>query len=196
MPPWPPRSQPHTSNGIASNTNSSHIDTNRPLPPLPPTSLDLDIPTLYPYRRADAEATPAKHGRSFSHPFPFFGGGGKRSDKRNVSRNKINLDATDGDESIGDGRSNRSSNVPSRNPSGNAGSEPMTGRCIACDSVVRWPRDLKVFRCTICLTINDLEPNQETCQHPLGTTQNKTHALLAIPRKGTYRFETVTVVRG
>ena len=34
----------------------------------------------------------------------------------------------------------------------------MTGKCVTCDSTVRWPQDLKVFRCTTCLTINDLEP--------------------------------------
>lgn len=28
---------------------------------------------------------------------------------------------------------------------------------MACNSTVRWPQDLKVFRCTTCLTINDLE---------------------------------------
>lgn len=29
---------------------------------------------------------------------------------------------------------------------------------MTCDSTVRWPQDLKTFRCTTCLTINDLEP--------------------------------------
>jgi len=34
----------------------------------------------------------------------------------------------------------------------------MVGPCMTCDSVVRWPKDLMVFRCTVCLTINDLKP--------------------------------------
>ncbi len=34
----------------------------------------------------------------------------------------------------------------------------MTGKCMTCDSMVRWPKELKVFRCTVCLTINDLKP--------------------------------------
>lgn len=34
----------------------------------------------------------------------------------------------------------------------------MTGKCMTCDSTVRWPKELKVFRCTVCLTINDLKP--------------------------------------
>jgi E3 ubiquitin-protein ligase HECTD2 len=33
-----------------------------------------------------------------------------------------------------------------------------TGKCMTCDSMVRWPKELKVFRCTVCLTINDLKP--------------------------------------
>ncbi|KAH0544830.1 hypothetical protein FGG08_001059 [Glutinoglossum americanum] len=34
----------------------------------------------------------------------------------------------------------------------------VAGNCMTCDSLVRWPRELNVFRCTICLTINDLKP--------------------------------------
>lgn len=33
-----------------------------------------------------------------------------------------------------------------------------TGKCMTCDSMVRWPKNLSVFRCTVCLTINDLKP--------------------------------------
>ena len=39
--------------------------------------------------------------------------------------------------------------------------QPVTGKCMTCDSTVRWPQGLKVFRCTTCLTINDLEPFSE-----------------------------------
>ena len=35
----------------------------------------------------------------------------------------------------------------------------VTGRCATCDSLVRWPRRLSTFRCTVCLMVNDLEPN-------------------------------------
>jgi E3 ubiquitin-protein ligase HECTD2 len=185
MPPWPPRSQSHTSNTTIPYAPTGNVDVNRPLPPVPPT-VDLDVPTLNPRRRADLDSASPKHGRSFSHPFPsFFGGGSKRSEKRNHLKNKLNIDSTDDDDSVGDGRSSHSSNVPSRNPSLNANSEPMTGRCMACDSTVRWPRDLKVFRCTICLTINDLEPNQGL-QHPPGPSQNNTPTLFGVPRKRRY----------
>lgn len=33
-----------------------------------------------------------------------------------------------------------------------------TRHCMCCGNKVRFPRDLKVFRCTSCLTVNDLEP--------------------------------------
>ena len=33
-----------------------------------------------------------------------------------------------------------------------------TGHCMTCDSKVKWPAGLKVFRCAACLTINDREP--------------------------------------
>lgn len=38
-----------------------------------------------------------------------------------------------------------------------------TGHCMTCDSMVRWPKDLKAFRCTICLMINDLKPVVTSC---------------------------------
>lgn len=34
----------------------------------------------------------------------------------------------------------------------------MTGKCMTCDSTVRWPKGLAVFRCSVCVTINDLTP--------------------------------------
>jgi hypothetical protein len=180
MPPLPSRQHSYMSSGTTSNTTSSRSHTTRPPPPLPSTPVELDVPTLYPRRRVEPQTTSVKHSRSFSHPFPsFFGGGSKK-------KNRVNVDSTDDDDSIGDGRSNHTSNVPSRNPSVNASSESITGRCMACDSTVRWPRDLRVFRCTICLTVNDLEPNQEASQQPLGTNQAYTHAQFAVQRKRMY----------
>lgn len=190
MPPWPPRPQSNTPNGTISYSPSIQGDINRPLPLLPPMGVELDLPTLYSHRRAEEEVTSAKHGRSFSHPFPFFGTGSKRSQRRVHPKNKIGVDSTD-DDSIDDGHSNRSSNVPLRKPCVTAGSEPMTGKCMACDSTVRWPRELRVFRCTICLTVNDLEPSQEISQQPLGSGQKIAHASFVVPRKRTSRSRAV-----
>ncbi|KAL8768377.1 MAG: hypothetical protein Q9209_005411 [Squamulea sp. 1 TL-2023] len=40
-------------------------------------------------------------------------------------------------------------------------SELTSGRCATCDSTIKWPRHLDVFRCTVCLMINDLRQSEE-----------------------------------
>ncbi|KAF3921372.1 hypothetical protein ABW20_dc0108089 [Dactylellina cionopaga] len=40
--------------------------------------------------------------------------------------------------------------------------EMKVGPCMTCASTVRWPTNLTVFRCTVCLGINDLVPFQKT----------------------------------
>lgn len=37
--------------------------------------------------------------------------------------------------------------------------EMTSGKCATCDCQVRWPRHLDVFRCTVCLMVNDLKLN-------------------------------------
>lgn len=32
-----------------------------------------------------------------------------------------------------------------------------TGACLVCASVVKWPKELRAFRCATCLTVNDLD---------------------------------------
>ncbi len=119
------------------------------------------IPSLPPPPRAsysttntsNSNRTPS-HGRSMSHPFPsLFLGKKKRHD---------DTPTTGGFESTDD---DNTSPGPARNIAQNPTSKQkvpdkdlMTGKCMTCDSMVRWPKELKVFRCTICLTINDLKP--------------------------------------
>lgn len=33
-----------------------------------------------------------------------------------------------------------------------------SGNCMTCGSTMRWPKEVDVFKCTICVTINDLVP--------------------------------------
>jgi len=108
------------------------------------------IPTL---RRSQS---PSKHhGRSMSHPFPSLFSGRKKKQGNTVGGE--GFDSTD-DEEV--------SPVLARNTVLNSTAKQtrvpdkdlMTGKCMTCDSMVRWPKDLKVFRCTVCLTINDLKP--------------------------------------
>lgn len=53
----------------------------------------------------------------------------------------------------------RLARAPANRRAGPAGSKDFaTGQYMACASLVKWPRELKVFKCTICSTINDLGP--------------------------------------
>ncbi|KAI1004803.1 putative E3 ubiquitin-protein ligase [Podosphaera aphanis] len=103
----------------------------------------------------------ASHVRSMSNPFPSFFNSKK---KRQIeippagSLGSVALDSTE---------ENTVSLVAARE-STNKGKNPkvqdkdlLTGRCMTCDSLVRWPKELNVFRCTVCLTINDLKPLPE-----------------------------------
>jgi hypothetical protein len=115
----------------------------KPLPPLPLPTAPLNP---NPGRR------PYPHLRSMSHPFPQLFDGGKqqrhdytpnlssRMDGLLNGAQMLNLAGTD---------VHRRGGPP-------AAKDFATGNCMTCASLVRWPRDLKVFKCTICLTINDL----------------------------------------
>lgn len=164
MAPWPQRLNSNASTPHAQPT-SAQSNPNKPLPPPPPSAADYEIPTLRPKpTQSNPGATPLNHSRSFSHPFPSLFGGGRKSDKKNLLKidNKI-YDTTDDDTSInGDSaRHNSDGKSPSRNSSQKGNKEPVTGKCMTCDSTVRWPQGLKVYRCTTCMTINDLEPYTE-----------------------------------
>lgn len=106
------------------------------------------------------------HARSISNPFPALFGAVKRSDRATASAGDApGFESSDEDDHIGRrGRADRDGRLHS--PTGGArardgGEGPMTtGRCMTCDSSMRWPRDLTVFRCTICMTTNDLEPRE------------------------------------
>lgn len=100
---------------------------------------------------------PARHGRSLSHPFPSL-----FSSKKKKRQNSTSGGGASDSDSANDGR--LAANSKPR-PQANGYRDGMatgnkdfaTGNCMACGSLVRWPKDLKVFKCTICLTINDLQ---------------------------------------
>lgn len=129
-------------------------DYNRPLPPPPPgSSVDnYDIPTL---RRkpvpAENTSLSQAHTRSFSHPISSFFGS-KKNDKKSAARQGSK------DHNADEQKANPLAST-TNNKAGKP--EPVTGKCMTCDATVRWPQGLKVFRCTTCLTINDLEPFTE-----------------------------------
>lgn len=149
---------------------SINPDLNRPLPPPPPPPLSAtdhyEIPSLRRKPVSDSSDTaPSRHGhnRSFSHPFPSLFGS-KRSDRKHQARGE-------NDSSGANTRDGCTEDVKAKNQVGETTSQrvdrqPVTGKCMTCDSTVRWPQGLKVFRCTTCLTINDLEYNPS---HPHDT---------------------------
>ena len=149
--------------------STSTADLNRPLPPPPATAAAelYDIPSLrrkpVPDDSPDSRAGKLNHSRSFSHPFPSIFGS-KKADKRPKQGSPF--------EGTRDARhdafSNKQSAVENSLPRDDR--QPMTGRCMTCDSTVRWPHGLKVFRCTTCLTINDLEHYSEKGHDAPGST--------------------------
>ncbi|KAE8144813.1 hypothetical protein BDV25DRAFT_85090 [Aspergillus avenaceus] len=142
------------------------VDLNAPLPPLPtergalPPSLPQDA-QLLPSMNANPMASPPHyphhrgHSRSISHPFPSPFTGRKRN--KSISKHDF-LDSDDDDEVtyLPDPLSTSPRKGTLR---ASPGEELTTGKCMTCNCTVRWPRNLKVFRCTECLTINDLEPH-------------------------------------
>jgi len=103
----------------------------------------------------------SKHSRSMSHPFPSLFSSKK---KKNAG---IEKDAVDDDDCV-DSRDYASKLYSSSSQATGANRAPLgpndfaTGNCMTCAGLVRWPKELQVFRCTKCLTINDLKPYTPT----------------------------------
>lgn len=103
---------------------------------------------------------PIVHGRSLSHPFTSSLHEDRRTNKRVQGRDEFDGLDTTGDENSGipPGLS-RDHMLPGQTGSlQHAGKELVTGKCATCGSLVRWPKDINVFRCIICLMVNDLSP--------------------------------------
>lgn len=178
-----PRNQQTTRHNRPSPVDVGLPDLNRPLPP-PPTSATepYEIPSLR--RRpapdsADSNAPKTVHNRSFSHPFPNLFGS-KRSERKPHTKGE-----QDGiSNSSRDGRIDeaKAKIAGQENTHQRVDRQPVTGRCMTCDSTVRWPQGLKVFRCTTCLTINDLEPGHEPSSSAQGQAPQRRITSLSLDR--------------
>ncbi|KAK3321418.1 hypothetical protein B0T19DRAFT_492947 [Cercophora scortea] len=102
-----------------------------------------------------SELSRPRHTRSMSHPFPSL---------FSIKKKKSIMMVAGGS---GEDSADEPGPLPNlkqpqtrghRNGSSNGSSDYSTGNCMTCGSLVRWPRELHVFKCTICLTINDLKP--------------------------------------
>lgn len=98
-----------------------------------------------------------RHERSHSHPFPSIFSGGRKAEKA-VEADRDALEILDGSPMLSPGHASKDYMTPANvNTSQNGEQDFKTGKCITCDSLVRWPKHLDVFRCTVCLMVNDLK---------------------------------------
>ncbi|KAI9826162.1 MAG: hypothetical protein M1819_007418 [Sarea resinae] len=150
--------------GSSATGNSPHALTGSQSSNDPPTHLNSSPSLRPPAHETDASSNSspskfgARHGRSLSHPFPYIFSG-----KKKVQPHETGEDPANGHVSTTSNMGSSSS--PSKAGLGGASkqgrlpdNELIQGKCMTCDSTVRWPKDLKVYRCTICLMINDLKP--------------------------------------
>jgi E3 ubiquitin-protein ligase HECTD2 len=169
MAPWPGRTvSTDLSESLDSpNLNIRHISPNSVRDPSLFSDADIleysyGIPTLYPSpdnhqspSTPPEERRPSRHGRSMSHPFPSIFHSKK---KRQGGNTTLGHDVSDSDGSPILLHHQSSPKGIAGKTGRNSEKDLMTGKCMTCDSMVRWPKELSVFRCTVCLTINDLSP--------------------------------------
>ncbi|KAL8983135.1 MAG: hypothetical protein Q9205_002538 [Flavoplaca limonia] len=105
----------------------------------------------------------SRHGRSLSHPLASLLGQGTNFDNRyRNGSTSINTGAQN-DDSVhypqADTNGGGQPDIP-RNASTPVfqGVELTSGKCATCSSSIKWPKRLTIFRCTICLMVNDLRP--------------------------------------
>ncbi|KAI0884744.1 uncharacterized protein GGS22DRAFT_164258 [Annulohypoxylon maeteangense] len=166
----PPTNQPH--NRSRANSRLPDYEPIRIPEVQIDSSSDDDIPVSKPRR-------PAQHSRSMSHPFPSLFSSKKKKNGR-ADDQFGDDDSTDDVSPKQNLRQNIQPNAaPRRIPRGPA--DFSTGNCMTCASLVRWPKELHIFRCTICLTINDLKPYDSTAG--FGGTQPGTSG--PVPPNGT-----------
>ncbi|KAL2021172.1 hypothetical protein VTK56DRAFT_7478 [Thermocarpiscus australiensis] len=119
-----------------------------------------------------------RHARSMSHPFPSLFSGWK---KKSGTMAGSDISGADSDGEAGPSHSARGKPPPTRGhrAGSSVGSRDFTtGHCMTCGSLLRWPRELHVFKCTICLTINDLQPvgrdpRRDDAQEPVVASEDR-----------------------
>ena len=180
MPSWPSRflSGPSNSNNLSPTSAAARQDETPPHGQLLETapwgvnSCNVISRRQRTFSGASSSSTspvqrPSGHGRSTSHPFPSLFGSGKKAERKAAvmagggGGNAIGIDLDTSDEEASQPAHGPGRNIP-RTPSQRriaqrSDTDLVTGRCATCDSMVRWPRHLDVYRCSTCLMINDLK---------------------------------------
>ncbi|CRG90323.1 E3 ubiquitin-protein ligase HECTD2 [Talaromyces islandicus] len=166
MPTWSSRLLPRppspSSHNHPSHTRPSHRTFD------PERGAALAINYNVPILPSSAPPPSRPHRRSLSQPFPSLmptspkkgGGSGRKVTKE---------DFLDSDSDNGDDYNAKPYFPEPRSHSPRKGWTPadevVNGKCMTCHSTMRWPRNTKVFRCTICLMVNDLEPRMNGDDH-------------------------------
>lgn len=194
MPPWSSKLlSPSTRNETGSYPgNGQSASPARPRPRVSEADIlenAYGIPTLSPpphaSRGASTTSKPTRtpsHGRSISHPFPSLFSNKKKhhgepapvAGVESADEDSISPSAT---------RTLTQNPTPTSTPKHKQkvpDKDLKTGKCMTCDSMVRWPKELKVFRCTVCSMINDLKPVA------LEARRGDWHRAPAAARAGTY----------
>ncbi|KAA8648512.1 HECT-type E3 ubiquitin-protein ligase [Aspergillus tanneri] len=148
------------------------------------SSTERSVPRLVPQHATSlpsmnanpATSPPHRHGhsRSISHPFPSpFADSSKRTNRSMWKQDFLDSDDDDDDDDEVTYLPDPLSSSPRKGPPPphlGPGEDLTTGKCMTCNCTMRWPRNLKVFRCTECLTVNDLElyrePNDSSGRSP------------------------------
>ncbi|KAI0449300.1 hypothetical protein F5B21DRAFT_494783 [Xylaria acuta] len=99
----------------------------------------------------------SKHSRSMSHPFPSLFSSKKK--KNAAADNELGYDNDVDDRSYSAKIYSSSSQTANTSRAAPGPADFATGNCMTCAGLVRWPKELQVFRCTKCLTINDIKPS-------------------------------------
>ncbi|KAI9049883.1 hypothetical protein LZ554_006031 [Drepanopeziza brunnea f. sp. 'monogermtubi'] len=167
MPTWSSRLlSPSTRNEAGPNSaNAPSLSPARPRPRISEADI-LDnaygIPILSPPSHTSYGAprpTPSpSHGRSMSHPFPSLFSSRRKRPGESAAVAEFESAEEEPDPPIGARNTNQNSTPTPKQRQKVPDKDLMTGNCMTCDSLVRWPKELKVFRCTVCLTINDIKP--------------------------------------
>lgn len=119
------------------------------------------IPTLPAPQRPVPPPRPPSHNRSMSHPFPSMFSTKKKPPSKNAAQDDFDSDSDSDAEMLGLGPGSARPKVPAQ-VAGPSHAKPLgekdyaSGNCMACGALSRWPKGLKVFKCTLCVTINDL----------------------------------------
>jgi len=99
-----------------------------------------------------------RHGRSLSHPFySIFTGRRDRRKKKAEADEDASGTEPQCELPTGISHAQQAGRPSDAAPPRRDGRDFSTGNCMTCGSLVRWPRELSTFKCTICSTINDIE---------------------------------------